>query len=119
MKAKKFLYLFIYLVVLGPSYGMWDLAPRLGIEPGPPILGARSPSHWTTRKVSKFLLLVKIITSHRLNYGRKNVRQQHVNLCTCKRYTSKCLRNKGQRADFNQMDSFGTLACKALAHFLY
>ena len=84
MKAKKFLYLFIYLVVLGPSYGMWDLAPRLGIEPGPPILGARSPSHWTTRKVSKFLLLVKIITSHRLNYGCKNVRQQHVNLCTCK-----------------------------------
>ena len=25
---------------------MWDLVPRLGIEPGPPALGARSLSHW-------------------------------------------------------------------------
>ena len=30
---------------------MWDLVPRLGIEPGPPALGAQSLTHWTTREV--------------------------------------------------------------------
>ena len=30
---------------------MWDLIPGLGIEPGPPVLGARSLNHWTTREV--------------------------------------------------------------------
>ena len=29
---------------------MWDLVPQLGIEPGPPALGAWSLSHWTTRE---------------------------------------------------------------------
>ena len=37
------------------SCGMWDLVPWLGIEPGPPALGAQSPSHWTTREVLYFL----------------------------------------------------------------
>ena len=32
------------------SYGMWDLVPWPGIEPGPPALGAQSLSHWTTRE---------------------------------------------------------------------
>ena len=31
--------------------GMWDLVPRLGMEPGPPALGAQSLSHWITREV--------------------------------------------------------------------
>ena len=30
---------------------MWDLVPRPGIEPGPPVLGVRSLTHWTTREV--------------------------------------------------------------------
>ena len=38
--------------------GMWDLVPWPGIEPGPPALGARSLSHWTTREV---LVLSKIL----------------------------------------------------------
>ena len=33
------------------SYGMWDLVPRPGIEPGHPALGVHSLTHWTTRKV--------------------------------------------------------------------
>ena len=58
------IYLFIYLAVSGLSCGMQDLqllhmnsscgmedpVPWLGIEPGPPALGAWSPSHWTIRK---------------------------------------------------------------------
>ena len=40
------------------SCGLWDLVPRPGIKPGPPELGVRRPSHWTTRKVpSRFLKL--------------------------------------------------------------
>ena len=43
------------------SYSMWalscsmcDLVPWSGIEPGPPVLGAQSLSHWTTREVPRF-----------------------------------------------------------------
>ena len=32
------------------SCGMWDLDSWPGIEPGPPELGTRSLSHWTTRE---------------------------------------------------------------------
>ena len=30
------------------SCGMWDLVLQLEVEPGPPALGGRSLSHWTT-----------------------------------------------------------------------
>ena len=43
--------LFIYLTALGLSCGMQDLVPWPGIEPGPPALGVRNLSHWTTRGV--------------------------------------------------------------------
>ena len=33
------------------SWGMWDLVPWSGMEPGPLALGAQSLSHWTTRGV--------------------------------------------------------------------
>ena len=33
------------------SCGMWNLVPWPGFEPGPPVLGAQSLSHWTTREV--------------------------------------------------------------------
>ena len=46
-----FLYLFIYLAVLGFSRGMQDLFPLPGVEPRPPALGAQSLSQWTTREV--------------------------------------------------------------------
>ena len=36
---------------------MWDLVPWPGIEPGPPALGVRSLSHWTTREFP--LLFIK------------------------------------------------------------
>ena len=39
------------------SCGMWDLVPWLGIEPGPPALGAWSLNHWTTREVPALLFL--------------------------------------------------------------
>ena len=54
---KKYFYLFIWLHwVLVTARGllachMWDLGPWPRIEPGPPALGAQSPSHWTTREV--------------------------------------------------------------------
>ena len=35
------------------SYGMWDLVPSPGIEPGPPALEAQSLSLWTTKEVPK------------------------------------------------------------------
>ena len=47
----KYLFLFIYLAVLGFSCGMQDLVPPSGIEPGPLPLGVRSLNHRTTRKV--------------------------------------------------------------------
>ena len=36
------------------SCSRWDLLPWLGIEPGPPALGAWSFSHWTTRELLIF-----------------------------------------------------------------
>ena len=33
------------------SCGMWDLVPQPGIKPGPPALGARRLSHWSTWEV--------------------------------------------------------------------
>ena len=33
------------------SCGMWDLVPWPGIEPGPPALEVQSLSHWATREV--------------------------------------------------------------------
>ena len=40
--------IFIYLAVLGLSWGMWNLVPWPGIKPRPPALG---PCHWATREV--------------------------------------------------------------------
>ena len=37
---------------------MWDLIPSPGIEPGTPVLGARSLSHRTTGQVPDQLLAV-------------------------------------------------------------
>ena len=34
----------------GLSCGMWNLVPQPGIEPRPPALGVRSPSHWNTQR---------------------------------------------------------------------
>ena len=56
---KLFIYLYIYLSMLGLSCKhigslvvAWRISvPWPGIEPGPPALGARSLSHWTTREV--------------------------------------------------------------------
>ena len=35
---------------------VWDIVPRPGIEPGPPALGVRSLTHWTTREVPVILI---------------------------------------------------------------
>ena len=40
------------------SWGMWDLVPRSGIEPGSPALQVQCLSHWTTRGVPLFLFSV-------------------------------------------------------------
>ena len=54
---------FIYLAVLVLvascgifNWGMWDLIPQPGMELGPPALGVRSLSHWTTREVPSCFL---------------------------------------------------------------
>ena len=39
------------------SCSMWDLVPQPGREARPPVLGAWSLSHWTTKKVPKSSLL--------------------------------------------------------------
>ena len=44
------------------SHGVWDLVPWPGIEPKPPVLGARSLSHWTIREVSKTSFLKYIFS---------------------------------------------------------
>ena len=65
MAAHKFFlnYLFVYYLFLAHAVSlvaacgilvaacMWDLAPQPETEPGPPALGAQSPTHWTTREV--------------------------------------------------------------------
>ena len=55
----KNIYLAALVLVVAPwifhlHCSMWDLVPWPGIEPGPPALGALSPSHWTTREVLPF-----------------------------------------------------------------
>ena len=49
---------FIYLALLSLGCGMqtiscgvWDLVPWSKIEPGPPVLGSQSLSHWTSREI--------------------------------------------------------------------
>ena len=55
---KKYLFICLCQVLVAAyrifSCGIWDLVPRLGIEPKPPALGARSPNHWTTREVPNY-----------------------------------------------------------------
>ena len=36
---------------------VWNLVPLPGIEPGPPVLGAWSLNHWTTREVPPLAFL--------------------------------------------------------------
>ena len=71
-------YLFIYFGCTGSSlqhagslvaaFGllvaarMQDLVPRPGIKPGPPALGVRSLTHWTTREVPVFFLMITVLT---------------------------------------------------------
>ena len=43
------------------SRSMWNLVPWPGMEPGPPVLGARSLSHWTTREVPSSRAWKKIL----------------------------------------------------------
>ena len=50
-----------------PSCGMWDLVPRPGSEPKPPALAARSPSHWTTREVPLWYILIEVCIWHEAN----------------------------------------------------
>ena len=47
------------MAALGLSCSLWDLAPRPGIEPGPPALGAQGLSHWTTRELPLTFFKIK------------------------------------------------------------
>ena len=53
------IFLFTYLAALDLSWGMWDLGPWPGKEPGPPALGTWSLNHWATREVLDYLFLKK------------------------------------------------------------
>ena len=73
---KIFIYLFMYLAVLGVcgtcnlgsslqpagsfSCSMWDLVPWPGIEPRFPALIAQNLSHWTTREVPEFPFFIRL-----------------------------------------------------------
>ena len=59
--------MFVYLAVLGLSCSMWDLVPRLGIKPRPPVLGVWNPGHWTTREV---LILILYLNLYQYLYRR-------------------------------------------------
>ena len=50
-KKNIYFVLFIYLAALSLSCSMWNLVPRPGNEPGPPVSGAWSFSYWITREV--------------------------------------------------------------------
>ena len=56
--ASAFFKKLINLAALGFSCGMWNLVSGPGIKPERPALGARSPSHWTTREVPPLLPLI-------------------------------------------------------------
>ena len=51
IKKKKKKISFLYLAVLGLSWGVQNLVPQPGTEPEGPALGVQSLSHWTTREV--------------------------------------------------------------------
>ena len=51
-----FLIYFLFIYLAAPDHSMWDLVSPLGIELGPPALGARSPNHWATREVVKMCI---------------------------------------------------------------
>ena len=53
---------FTYLAALSLSCDLWDLFPWPEIKPGPPVLGACSLSHWTTREVPVSSFLMKDFT---------------------------------------------------------
>ena len=50
-KKYLFTYLFIWLPRVLVVARAWDLVPRPGIGAGPPALGVRSLTPWTTRDV--------------------------------------------------------------------
>ena len=56
---------------------MWhvgDRGPSPGMEPGAPLhLGARSPSHWTTREVPVLRILVNRFIPHSVSYLHLNL----------------------------------------------
>ena len=47
---------------------MWDLVPLPGIEPGPPALGAHSPSHWAIREAHSCISERSLYYVHVLNH---------------------------------------------------
>ena len=66
----KFLFIWLHRVLIvthgifGLHCSMWDLVPWPGMEPKPPALGARSLSHWITRKVFRIIFNSFIIFNH-------------------------------------------------------
>ena len=48
------------------SWGMWNLVPWPGMEPGPPALGAQSLSHWTTREVPVVSFYLQVISNRKI-----------------------------------------------------
>ena len=62
-----FFFMFIYLAMLGLSCRMWNLVPRLGIKPRPPVLGVWNPDHWTTMEV---LILILYLNLYQYLYHR-------------------------------------------------
>ena len=53
---------FVFLGFFGHTEASGILVPQPGIEPAPPVLGARSLNHWTAREVKfcAFLILIAL-----------------------------------------------------------
>ena len=64
-----FFFFNIWLHQVCASCGMWDPVPWLGMEPGPPALGAPSFSHWTTSEVPKHIVLILFFWQHWAAFG--------------------------------------------------
>ena len=96
---------FIYLSALGLSCGMWDLIPQPGIKPGPPALGVWSLSHWTTREVPGYSVLMTFFLVIKVYYtllikklGKLEIeKMKNIDCCLSLKNYYHCLSSKARR----------------------
>ena len=63
------------------SCGIWDLVPWPGIEPWPPVMGAWSFSHWTTREPQMYLFVDSLSPQLEFSFMRADSFSGSVSSC--------------------------------------